>query len=105
MQYLELARPAAVWFHVPNGEKRDARTAAILKQMGVRPGVADLVFLCVPPACIELKTPTGRQSPPQAEFEAECSPLGVRYAVCRSVGEVAQALALWGLVRPGRVKI
>lgn len=29
-------------FHVPNGGRRDARGAAVLKSMGVRPGIPDL---------------------------------------------------------------
>lgn len=32
-------------FHVPNGGQRDRRSAAIFKNMGVRPGVPDLVLL------------------------------------------------------------
>ena len=31
-------------YHVPNGGKRDARTAAILKRCGVKSGVPDLVL-------------------------------------------------------------
>lgn len=31
-------------FHVPNGEARDARTAAKLRWMGVKPGVPDLLL-------------------------------------------------------------
>jgi hypothetical protein len=38
-------RAGVVFFHVPNGGKRDKRTAAKLKRMGVLPGVADLIFL------------------------------------------------------------
>ena len=38
-----------VFFHVPNGEKRDAVTAGLLRQMGVRPGVADFILCdCLP---------------------------------------------------------
>ena len=31
-------------YHVPNGGKRDAKTAAILKRCGVKAGVPDLVL-------------------------------------------------------------
>lgn len=34
----------ALLYHVPNGGKRDARTASILQQCGVKPGVPDLVL-------------------------------------------------------------
>ena len=51
--------PEWVWFHVPNGERRDVRTGARLKLMGVRPGVPD--FLLISPygsvRLLELKRP------------------------------------------------
>ena len=35
--------PCLKWlYHVPNGQKRDAKTAQRLKAMGVRPGILDL---------------------------------------------------------------
>jgi hypothetical protein len=37
-QYPEIA----LLHHIPNGEKRDAATAARLKRMGVKPGIPDL---------------------------------------------------------------
>ena len=37
--------PDWVWFHVPNGELRDVRTAAKLKRMGVKPGIPDFALV------------------------------------------------------------
>jgi hypothetical protein len=38
---------APLIFHIPNGGKRDKKTAMVLKRMGVRAGVPDL-FIAVP---------------------------------------------------------
>ena len=47
-----------VWFHVPNGGKRDKITAARLKQMGVRSGVADIIVLSrMQAACPRIEDP------------------------------------------------
>lgn len=33
-----------IWYHVPNGGKRNAREAAKFKRMGVMAGVSDIIF-------------------------------------------------------------
>jgi hypothetical protein len=43
-----LRRAGLVFFHVPNGELRNVRTAAKLKKMGASPGVPDLVIITAP---------------------------------------------------------
>lgn len=91
------------WLHaIPNGGKRDPKTAALLKAEGVRKGVAD-VFLPFPRIypngkityCglyIEMKTTEGRQSPEQKEFEAHCNEMRYVYRVCRSWREAADVI-------------
>src|SRR6187551_2110309 len=37
-------KPTVLFWHTPNGEHRDPKTAAKLKAMGVLPGVPDLQF-------------------------------------------------------------
>ena len=59
---------------------------AMLKAMGLRAGVADLV--CLLPGRVvflEVKTDKGRQSRAQIEFEKVCTDLGHEYYVVRSV--------------------
>lgn len=43
--YMRAQYPNALWFHSPNGGSRNAIEAAKLKQMGVRPGVSDIIIL------------------------------------------------------------
>lgn len=111
VQWLTLAKPRCLWFHVPNGGARDAITGARLKAMGVRAGVPDLVFIWKGGAgfielkrpedrCLlaELSRPEGRLSASQRAFRDECAGLGVPYVVAMSLDEVVRALKEWGLV-------
>ena len=64
-----------ILFAVPNGEKRDKKTAAKLVTLGVLAGVSDLI--CINPAngqavFLELKAESGTQSKLQKVFEAKC---------------------------------
>lgn len=82
--------------HVPNGGKRDRVTAAILKTMGVRPGVADLGIMMPRGrmAWIELKIGDGKPSAVQREFSSVCERLGHTYGVVRSFPEMVWTLAV-----------
>ncbi len=75
-------------FAVPNGEKRDVRVGARLKEEGVLPGVSDLV-LVLPGRVVfvEIKTPAGRLSPAQKAFREAVQGLGHPYVVWRSLDD------------------
>ena len=90
-------RPRCVWFAVPNQRgTRKRYEAEILKAMGVRAGVADLIFLSV--GVIELKADEkGKLSEAQLAFFEECDAFGVRRAVCWSVVGVIETLRSWGV--------
>lgn len=81
---------------VPNGGKRNAIEAARLKRMGVRAGFPDLIFIkpnkTYPYMGIELKTPKGRQSDFQKQYETYFSQLGAKYVVVRSVDEFIEVI-------------
>ena len=78
-----------VHFAVPNGEKRDKVTAAKLKKMGVRSGVADFILLCRGlPIAVELKTTTGRQSENQKGFQSAWVAAGGVYVIVRTPEEI-----------------
>lgn len=78
-------------FAVPNGGRRDAVTGARLKAEGATAGVADLI-LFIPNRrhgglAIEMKTPHGRQSKEQREWQKMCEQAGNKYALCRSAAD------------------
>lgn len=80
---------ARLIFAIPNGGKRDAKTAMILKNMGVTGGVPD-VFVAVPRGewhglFVELKKPGGRLSDDQEATIAQLEDVGYAVVVCDSV--------------------
>lgn len=90
-QYLDACLPAdAVWFHCPNGEKRDKGTAIKLKAMGVKPGIPDIFILwdCAV-LCIELKAGKGKPGDDQIAMCDRLEQAGA-YVLreCRSVEEL-----------------
>lgn len=96
--FLRYAWPGdCVFFHVPNGEKRDPRTAAKIKAMGGLAGVPDFVFLLPngQAGFIELKVSDGALSPSQIEFRQKAMALNCGFAVCRSLDEVEATLTRW----------
>ena len=97
--YLQLSKPKALYFHVPNERKSSPINMKFLKARGLVPGVADFIFLsgegC---SCIELKIPGNYQSPSQKEFQLRCFNHGISYRVCRSVEEVREALIDWEML-------
>lgn len=101
------AYPDVVWFHVPNGGKRNIATAARLKRMGVRAGVSDiLAFRCGEMFALELKAPKGRPTETQLEFLSNWREAGGHGVVAEGVGEAIAVLESWNLIRPevaGRV--
>jgi hypothetical protein len=64
-------RPAKglLWFHVPNGGRRDHVTALILQGLGTLAGASDLILLHQGAAyALELKTEDGKPTPAQLAF-------------------------------------
>jgi hypothetical protein len=80
-----------VLFAIPNGSWRDKITAKNLKDEGVTSGVADLILLKgnkhYGGLCIEMKTPQGKQSPAQKEWQEEAEKNGSKYVICHSIYE------------------
>ena len=76
-------------FSVPNGGKRDAVTAAKLKDEGQLPGVSDLILLksnrFYGALLIETKTKNGYQSELQKQWEQKIINDGYKYVVVRSL--------------------
>lgn len=80
---------------------RSAEDGFFLKQMGVFPGVADL--LCIwdnagpQIGFLEVKTEKGYLSTAQKKFKGICQAFGVRYALVRSVADAHRQLKDWGV--------
>lgn len=78
-------------FSVPNGGQRNAITAKIMKSEGVVAGVSDLI-LFIPSKgyhalCIEMKTPKGKQSDKQKQWQMLVEQYKYKYVICHSVEE------------------
>lgn len=80
-----------ILFAIPNGGRRDAVTGAKLKEEGATSGVSDLILLrsnrFYGALAIEMKKPSGYQSPAQKEWQKEVEAMGNKYVVCRSLDE------------------
>jgi hypothetical protein len=96
-EIVKTLRSSGYWCHsVPN----DAAGSNAVRQgqqitMGLFPGVADLV-VWLPGGRVmylEVKTPTGKQSPAQVKFQARCDAAGIPYAVARSVESAVEEIA------------
>lgn len=104
--YLNLTLPPDAWWTSVGhgGFALDARTGARMKRAGVKAGVPDiLVIHNGRPLFIELKSPTGRISPEQRAVSEQLEKCGARWAVCRSIENVAWALSVWGVPMRGEI--
>lgn len=86
-------------YHVPNGGKRDIKTATNLKRQGVKAGVPDL---CLPVArCgfhglyIELKVGDNKQTENQKEWQKLLNEAGYLSIVCYGWQRAALALTYY----------
>lgn len=86
-------------FAVPNGSKRDVVIGAKLKEEGVLAGVADLILLksnrFYGALLIEMKTPEGRQSDTQKEWQQKITEDGYKYVVVRSLEDFQREVKLY----------
>jgi hypothetical protein len=90
------------WHHVPNGEKRGWKTGIRLKAMGVKPGVADLMFLIDATAiAVEIKTEIGTQSDEQEAFQERFERAGGTYYIARGLDQTVDILKHIGAFRGG----
>lgn len=95
------ALPEWRWSHFPAGERRDVRTGARLKRMGLKKGWPD--FQLVSPRglfhALELKRIGEDLTDEQADFQLWCVRSGVSYAVARTLAEALTALDHWQCLR------
>lgn len=100
--------PGVVFWHTPNGAmlggKRNRKgisiQGSIMKGLGVRAGVSDIVALHDGKFfALELKAPGGRATEAQLEFIADVEKAGGFTAVAEGVDQAVSALEGWGLLR------
>ena len=92
-EYPELA----LLYHIPNGGKRDAKTATILKRQGVKAGVPDL---CLPVArngkhglYVEMKWGKNKTTDKQDWWLEQVRQQGYETAVCWTAEEAMDTIA------------
>jgi hypothetical protein len=97
-----------LFFAVSNGGIRNAWTAKIMKDEGVRAGVSDLILL-IPKhgyagLLIETKKPDGKQSESQKEFEQLATKFKYLYVIVRNQ-EDFERLMMWYIENKGEKPI
>jgi hypothetical protein len=94
--------PALFAFHPANGGWRSRVEAAILKGMGVRAGVPDIIAIksgrCY---ALELKAPGGHLTPVQLDAHAALAAAGAEVAVAAGIDAALAILEGWNLLRGG----
>ena len=94
--------PAMFAFHPANGGWRSRVEAAILKGMGVRAGVPDIIAIkggrCY---ALELKVPGGHLTSVQRDAHAALVAAGAEVAVAAGIDAALAVLEGWNLLRGG----
>ena len=92
--------PGLVWFHPPMGGYRTPTEAKIMKGLGVKAGVADLILLHNGEAfALELKTEKGRASDAQLKFATAWQLAGGSSYIANGLDEALAVLKTWGLLK------
>jgi hypothetical protein len=92
--------PGLVWWHTPNGGKRNRIEAAIMKGLGVRTGVSDLIAVHEGRAfALELKADGGRPTEAQLQFIDDFRSAGGHAVVARGLDQALRTLEAWKLLR------
>jgi hypothetical protein len=97
IKHIESAFPGLLYFHVPN-QTRDATEAFFNKQMGVRPGIPDIILAWRGgQGMMEIKTEAGKISSNQNKTMSAFHAIGWHTGVVRNVKSAHQMLVAWGI--------
>jgi hypothetical protein len=92
--------PGLVWTHVPLGGYRKPVEASILKGLGTRAGVSDLLLWHRGRAfALELKAEGGKPSEAQMQFISDLNAAGGFACIASGIDEAIRTLECWGLLR------
>lgn len=93
--------PGVLFWHTPNGGYRNKSEGALLKAMGVKAGVSDLIlFHAGKLFCLEIKAKGGRASEEQLAFIADIDRAGAYTALATGLDACLATLEAWGLIKP-----
>lgn len=96
VNWFRLTYKRYICFAVGNGGSRNKIEAANMKKAGVLAGVSDLIIIADRAVLfVEMKTPKGRQSIRQKEFQASVERLGFEYKICRSLSDFQETVNHW----------
>jgi hypothetical protein len=101
VQHLRLRAPKdCFWFHVPNQGKRTPYMGKIMKDLGVRAGVPDLMFIHDGKAFgLELKADKGVPTESQQAALDAISAAGGHACAARGLDRAIAVLESWGLLK------
>jgi hypothetical protein len=101
LQHLQVrAAPDVFWFHPANGGYRTSIEARVLKSLGVKAGVPDLIFIRDGKTYgLELKADGGRLTPVQRMAHVLMRAAGAEVAVAVGLDAALRQLESWGLLR------
>jgi hypothetical protein len=105
VEHLRLRAPSGIfWMHYPAGGRRHPTEAAILKEMGTRAGVPDLLFVISGRLFgLELKADChGRLSAEQIATHAALRAAGAVVGTAAGIDEALAILGEWGVLPGGR---
>jgi hypothetical protein len=100
VEHLAWRAPAGTWFtHFPAGGRRSRVTGAILKGMGTKAGVPDLLILSHGRLFgLELKAGHGKPSTTQVETHSAMREAGATIGVANTVDDALALLGEWGVL-------
>jgi hypothetical protein len=101
VEHLRLRAPSGVfWMHYPAGGRRHPTEAAILKEMGTRAGVPDLLFVIDGRLYgLELKADYhGRLSPEQIATHEAMRRAGAVVGTAAGIDQALAILGEWGII-------
>jgi hypothetical protein len=94
------ARPGVFAFHPANGGYRKPIEAAIMKGLGVKAGVPDVIAIHKGRVFgLELKAEGGRATPKQLEAIAAMEAAGAYCCIAEGLDRALAVLEQWGLLR------
>ncbi len=98
--FRERGSPGVVYWHTPNGGFRRKAEAVILKSLGVRAGVSDIIAIHKGRVfALELKAPAGRATESQMEFISDLNAAGGFACIAHGLDPALKCLETWGLLR------